>query len=44
MADERDEIVEKLAVYLYETEQRLDPGTRERAWSEIDDFTRAFLR
>lgn len=42
MEDEKTAIVSELAEYLYESERRLDPGTMEDAWCDVDDFTRAF--
>jgi hypothetical protein len=40
--DERTTIVSELARYLYDAEDRLDPGNHDICWDELNDFMRAF--
>jgi hypothetical protein len=41
--DEATGIVLELAKYLYETEERLEPGTHDVEWEGLDGYTRSFL-
>jgi hypothetical protein len=40
--DKYQEIVERLARYLYEAEERLDPGSHEFSWDELGGADRSF--
>lgn len=40
--EEKTAIVEQLACYLFETEERLDPGRTDCEWHELTDCDRAF--
>lgn len=39
---EQTAIVAELACYLFETEERLDPGRTDCEWNDLSDFDRAF--
>ncbi len=40
--DDRDAIVLRLARYLFETQERLDPGRTDCEWEKLDSYDRAF--